>query len=54
MAKVSDTFRKILYVKAADYQDLVWIKDGLDPELREDALLKKVSVQFDFNPMNGF
>lgn len=54
VAKVSDTFRKILYVKAADYQDLVWIKDGLDPELREDALLKKVSVQFDFNPMNGF
>ena len=54
IAKISDIFRKIIYVKAADYETLVFIKDRLDPDLREDPLLKKTNVQFDFNPMNGF
>ena len=54
IAKVSDIFRKIIYVKAADYGALVLVKNRLDHDLREDPLLKKVNVQFDFNPMNGF
>ena len=54
IAKVSDIFRKIIYVKAADYGALVLVKNRLDQDLREDPLLKKVNVQFDFNPMNGF
>ena len=54
IAKVNDVFRKIIYVKAADYGALVSVKNRLDQDLREDPVLKKVNVQFDFNPMNGF
>lgn len=54
IAKVSDTYRKIIYVKAADYKDLTFVKNAMDRDLGEDHLLKKVNVYFDFNPMNGF
>ncbi|MCD8365540.1 MAG: primosomal protein N' [Clostridiales bacterium] len=54
VAKVNDIYRKVIYVKSADYGELVSIKNELEHEIREHAVLKKAMVQFDFNPMNGF
>ncbi len=54
IARVMDRYRRVLYVKGADYDELVRIKDCLDCFVREEPDFKNVSVQFDFNPMNGF
>ncbi|MCD8300589.1 MAG: primosomal protein N' [Clostridiales bacterium] len=53
ISKVNDIYRKIIYVKSADYAGLVRIKDELDAFVRENADFKSVAVQFDFNPMDG-
>ena len=54
IARVNDVYRKVIYVKNKEYEALVKIKDFIEAqfELMEDN--KKVSVQFDFNPMSGF
>lgn len=54
VSKVNDIFRKMLYVKAADYQFLVSIKNMLDQYISEDTIFRNVNIQFDFDPMNGF
>lgn len=53
VAKINDVYRRVLYVKHPDYQVLVKVKDFLEKKLRNLTEWKKVSVQFDFNPMNG-
>lgn len=51
VAKVNDVYRRVLYIKHPDYQALVMVKDFLEKRLRQAQEWKKVSVQFDFNPM---
>lgn len=53
IAKINDVYRRVLYVKHPDYPILVKVKDFLEKRLRNLAEWKKVSTQFDFNPMNG-
>ncbi len=48
IAKISDVYRKVLYLKTDNYEQLIGIKDAL--QIKE----KEVNVQFDFNPMSGF
>ncbi len=54
VAKVNDIYRKLIYVKSADYERLVSVKDDIDLFVREHSSWKDVSVRFDFDPMNKF
>lgn len=54
IARVNDIYKKVIYIKAGDYQSLVKIKDNLEVFVRENPKYKNTIVQFDFNPMNGF
>lgn len=51
VAKISDIYRKVIYIKTEDYRTLVEVKDVLEDDIRENGLFKEVSVQFDFNPL---
>ena len=54
VSRINDIFRKVLYVKAEDYQLLVQAKNMLEQEIRKDPAFRAVTIQFDFDPMNGF
>lgn len=54
IAKVNDIYRKVLYMKAADYQTLVALKDALEQFGKKTNAFSNVTIQFDFNPSSGF
>lgn len=54
IAKVNDIYKKVIYLKAKEYQTLVEIKDQLEHYMKDNRSFKETTVQFDFNPMNGF
>ena len=54
VAKVNDIYKKVIYIRAVDYQKLVQLKDCIEAHTAENAAYKNVMIQFDFNPMNGF
>lgn len=54
VSKVKDVYRMVVYLKAEKYGTLVDMKDLTDNYVRENTNYKNVSVQFDFNPVNGF
>ena len=54
IAKVNDIYRKVIYIKTKEYQNLVLIKDRLEDYMKNNRDFGQVSVQFDFNPMSGF
>ncbi|MCI9123737.1 MAG: primosomal protein N' [Eubacterium sp.] len=53
VAKIKDVYRRVLYLKHPDYRILVKVKDFLEKRLKNTRNWKKVSIQFDFNPMNS-
>lgn len=53
VAKIKDVYRRVLYMKHPDYRILVKVKDFLEKRLKNTQKWKKVSIQFDFNPMNS-
>jgi len=54
VAKVNDIYKKVIYLKAENYGTLVEIKDMAEAFTRDNRDYKDVTVQFDFNPVNGF
>lgn len=54
IAKVNDVYKKVIYLKAPEYDTLVAVKDELEQLIRDNRDFKNVTVQFDFNPVNGF
>lgn len=54
VAKVNDIYKKVIYFKHEDYGMLVRIKDALEEFISRHKEFLSVTVQFDFNPMNGF
>ncbi|WP_029230747.1 replication restart helicase PriA [Butyrivibrio sp. VCB2006] len=57
IGKINDVYRMAVYVKMDDYQGLIEYKDMLEKYIRgleDEGKLKKISVQFDFDPVNGF
>ena len=57
IGKINDVFRMAVYVKLDDYEGLVSYKDMLEKYIRrlEDmGKLKNITVQFDFDPVNGY
>ena len=53
ISKLNDLYRHVFYVKHADYQMLVEIKDMLELFCKEKEL-KNQTVQYDFDPMNTY
>ncbi len=54
VAKVNDIYKKVIYIKAENYQTLVALKDMCERFVRDNRDYRNVSVQFDFNPVSGF
>lgn len=54
VAKVKDLYKKVIYFKHEEYVQLVRVKDALEEFISRHKEFADVTVQFDFNPMNGF
>ena len=54
VAKISDVYRKVIYVKTKEYRTLVILKDDLEVFMKDNHRYQNVAVGFDFNPVNGF
>ena len=48
--KLRDIYRKIIYIKSSDRDELVRLKNLLEDYVKEGSDFSKVSVQFDFEP----
>ncbi len=53
IGKINDLYRHVFYVRHADYQALVEVKDRLEKFCKEQEL-KNQTVQYDFDPMNTY
>ena len=51
--KINDIYRRMIYIKASDYETLTQKKDWMEHWIsqRDD---KRIRVQFDFNPMSAY
>lgn len=54
VARVNDIYKKVIYFKHEDYGTLVRIKNVLEQFVNGHREFTGVTIQFDFNPMNGF
>lgn len=57
IGRINDIYRMAVYVKMSDYQGLIYYKDLMEKYIRsleDQGKLKYISVQFDFDPVNGF
>lgn len=54
VGKVSDVYRKIIYLKCPEYGMLVKVKDQLESYIQINSGFQSLRIQFDFNPMNLF
>lgn len=55
VAKKNDIYRRAVYLKTENYQELVEAKEAFEQYMQEHPLREKqVSIYYDFNPMNGF
>ena len=54
VAKVNDIYKKVIYLRAANYDSLVQLKDYVEGYVKDNTSYKNIIIQFDFNPMNGF
>lgn len=53
VSKINDLYRHVLYLKHADYERLVWIKDMLEAHIKGQGY-RNINIQFDFDPMNTY
>ena len=51
IGKIEDVYRFVFYVKHREYERLVEVKDALETHIQESNI-SRVSVQFDFDPIN--
>ncbi len=54
MGKVNDVYRRVLYLKGADYKLLIEVKNRMEQYIEINEGFKTMRIQFDFNPMNIF
>ena len=54
VGKVSDIYRKILYLKCPKYGMLIKAKNQLERYIKVNSGFQTLRIQFDFNPMNIF
>lgn len=54
VARISDVYRKVLYLKSRDQEALIHTKERLEAVIRDSEKLQMLNIQFDMNPMNGY
>ncbi len=54
VAKVSDVYRRVLYLKGRDYRLLIELKNRMEQYIEINKGFQTMRIQFDFNPMNVF
>ena len=57
ISKINDVYRMAVYVKMDDYEGLIAYKDMLEKYIKDQesaGRLRNITVQFDFDPVNGF
>lgn len=53
IGKVNDIYRRVIYFKQKEYDGLVALKDEIEAFAKQRTDPNKISITFDFNPMNG-
>jgi len=54
VSKINDIYRKVIYLKAKDYNRLVKVKNLIEIAVENSHKFKDISIQFDFTPMNNY
>lgn len=54
VSRISDVYRKILYLKCPKYGMLIKVKNYLEQYIQINSGFQTLRIQFDFNPMNIF
>lgn len=54
LSRLQNLNRKVIYLKHADYQALVRIKDEIERTMERNQSRSRAAVQFDFDPMNEY
>lgn len=54
VGRVSDVYRKILYLKCPKYGMLIKAKNSMERYIKVNSGFQSLRIQFDFNPMNIF
>ena len=54
IARINDIYRRVIYLRTCDYELLVACKDRMEKYTRENPDFRKLTIQYDFNPMSGF
>lgn len=54
LAKANDIYRRVIYIKAKEYEKLVRLKNRIAEIVPEDKQFSGCTVQFDFNPVNAY
>ncbi len=54
VGKVNDVYRKVIYLKHAQYDALIDLKDKLEKYIEINPGFQNMWIQFDFNPMRVF
>lgn len=54
ISKISDVYRKVIYIKSANDKIVIDLKNKLEEQIKADDMLKNLNIQFDFNPMNSY
>lgn len=49
--KIKDVYRRVIYIKAQQYELLVGIKDRIEKYIEMNSGFDSMRIQFDFNPM---
>ena len=54
LAKKNDRYRKVIYIKHRDTEQLLYIKEQLEQQMEKEPVWDKVRVQFDLNPFQAY
>lgn len=54
ISKMNDRYRRVIYIKALEYEQLIQVKDHLEQYMEQSPLMKDINVQFDFDPMSMY
>ncbi|MFI3207783.1 MAG: primosomal protein N' [Eubacteriales bacterium] len=52
ISKISDYYRKVIYIKSGNYDMLTGVKNKIEKYIEINSGFQNIRVQFDFNPMN--
>ena len=54
IARANDTFRRVIYLKYSDYEELIRMKNYLEGYFAYSDHFAGCNIQFDFDPMNSY